>query len=60
MQQVLDLIWNNFPIVALVAIAAFSELFALIPSMKSNSVLQFIYNLLVKFFGKKVWWIGKK
>lgn len=49
MQAVLDYIWNNFPIFAAVLIAALSELFALIPSMKSNSVLQLIYNLLSKF-----------
>jgi hypothetical protein len=52
MQQVLDFIWNNFPIVAAVLIAALSELFALIPSMKSNSILQLVYNLLSKFSKK--------
>lgn len=53
MKEILDFTWNNFPIVALVIIAALSELFALVPAMKSNSVLQLIYNVLVKFFGKK-------
>ena len=53
MQSILDLIWNNFPVVALVLIAALSELFALVPAMKSNSVLQLVYNLLTKFFPKK-------
>ena len=52
MQSVLDYIWNNWAIITAIAVAFLSELFAQIPSMKSNSVLQLIYNLLLKFTGK--------
>lgn len=53
MQEILDFIWNNFPIFAAILIAALSEAFALIPAMKSNSILQLIYNLLTKVTAKK-------
>jgi len=44
---------SNMIVIILAAVAAISEALALIPSLKSNSILQFIKNSAMFFMGKK-------